>query len=505
MERGSLTDTPRSDHPLDEIFHPRSIALIGVSSNPSGMSSSFLTSLLEQGYEKEHGLYPVNPKAEQIEGLRCYPSILDTPDPVDHVISLVPAGAVPGLVDQCIEKGVRSIHFFTAGFSETGDDEMARVERAFVERARAAGVRLIGPNCMGLYVPSEGIAFMNGFPSEPGNVFVLSQSGANAGDIIHGLAARGVRFSKAVSYGNGADLGAHDFLDYAAHDPQTEIVVAYVEGVRDGRRFFEALQRCARVKPVVLLKGGIHDAGARAAHSHTGSLAGSIAVFDAACRQSGAIRAETMDDLHDLVVALSTDMRRVAGRGVALVSGGGGFAVLSSDAIATAGLEVPPMPQSTIDELREFIPVAGTSVNNPIDSNVRGREAQDRTMRIVAAAGPIDVVFSASLGGFGGRSPWGDGGDDDRTEQERHEAALRDAEQSVEDLATWQRESGVPFVGVLRERGMGSGGDAKAAEHFVQGAYRAGVGVFPSVPRAARTIALLLAWRERREGLPELF
>ncbi len=216
------------------------------------------------------------------------------------MISQIPAAGVPELVDQAIAKGVRSIHFFTAGFSETGDEQMAAVEREFIARGQAAGIRMIGPNCMGLYVPDEGLAFMGGFPRRPGNVFLLSQSGANAGDIVGSLSALGVRFSKAVSYGNGADLRAHHFLDYAASDPQTEVVTAYIEGVRDGRPFFEALRRCAAVKPTILLKGGITAAGARAASSHTGSLAGSADVFEALARQSGAIRARTLEELVNL-------------------------------------------------------------------------------------------------------------------------------------------------------------------------------------------------------------
>lgn len=181
-----------TDHPLDPIFHPRAVALVGVPSTGAagGGGWGFLTSLLEQKFHERHDLYPVNPKMDEVEGLKCYPTLLDTPDPVDHVISLVPARAAPGLVDQVIQKKVRSLHFFTAGFSETGDSEMANVEAEMIARLRAAGVRTIGPNCMGLYVPDNGLAFMNGFPREAGNVMLISQSGANAGDVVR--ASRGV-------------------------------------------------------------------------------------------------------------------------------------------------------------------------------------------------------------------------------------------------------------------------------------------------------------------------
>jgi acyl-CoA synthetase (NDP forming) len=498
------TTATTSNHPLDPIFHPRSIAIVGVPSAKAtgGMARSFLASLLELKFEEDHALYPVNPKMDEIAGLRCYPTLLDIEGEVDHVISMVPARIVPSLVEQCIQKGIRSIHFYTAGFSETGDPEMANTEREFIAKLNDAGIRAIGPNCMGLYVPDERIAFMNGFPAESGEVFLLSQSGANAGDVIHGLSARGVRFSKAVSFGNGADVKAHHLLDYAASDPQTKVVAGYMEGVQEGRKFFEALKRCAAVKPTILLKGGIHAAGARAANSHTGSLAGSIRIFDAACRQAGAMRAETMSDLHDMVVTLTTEARHVAGTGVVLVSGGGGYAVLSSDAIATAGLDVPRMPQETIDELREFIPIAGTSVNNPIDTNVSGIELQRRTLEIVARSAPADVVFTNA----GSTRPDAKELDPDDNSppanQIAHARAI--AEASATTVAEIQNVTGTPFVAIERGRSYSVTAGA-SVEAFAHTAQKHGVAVYPSVPRAARALGQLLAWRKRRQGLPELF
>ena len=490
-------------HPLDPIFHPRSVAVVGVSSREdkpggSGGMGGFLNSLIEGGYPLDR-LYPVNPKLETIRDLRCYPSLLDCPDPVDHVISQIPAGGVPELVDQAIEKGVRSIHFFTAGFAETGDERMAEIERDFIAKGQAAGIRMIGPNCMGLYVPDEGLAFMGGFPKQSGNVFLLSQSGANAGDIVGNLSALGVRFSKAVSYGNGADLRAHHFLDYAAADPQTEVVTAYIEGVRDGRLFFDALKRCAAVKPTILLKGGITAAGARAASSHTGSLAGSADVFEALARQSGAIRARTLDELVNLVIVTTSRLRTVQGRGVVLIAGGGGFSVLSSDQIALEGLDLPPMPDSVIEQMREFIPVAGTSVNNPIDANL-GRhgdaETTIRLYKLVAGAPGIDVVFT-TVGGWGGWGANGNGDGDDKDKDERAERART----SADDLADLQQATGTPFAAIVRSRG----GSADGMDAFFKRAHERQLAVFPNLQAAASSVARLIEWRERREGLPEIF
>jgi acyl-CoA synthetase (NDP forming) len=467
------------------------------------MMGSFYDSLLEAEFPEIGGLYPVNPKVDEINGAKCYPSLLDTPDPVDHVISQVPASVVPELVDQCVEKKIRSIHFFTAGFSETGDEDMAAVERTMIDKLRSAGIRAIGPNCMGLYVPGSRLAFMNGFPTEPGNVFLLSQSGANAGEIIHGLISRGIRFSKAISYGNGADLKAHDFLDYAAEDSESEVVAAYIEGVQDGRAFFDALKRCARVKPVVILKGGRTASGSHAAHSHTGSLAGSIEVFDAACRQAGAVRAETMDELHDLVVAASTSARRVDGQGVALFGGGGGgFAVLSADAIDREGLTVPKLPTSAVEKMREYIPVAGSSVNNPIDAFPPEEHLEDM-LRLVATAEGIDMVFMSPMTGFR-RSPPGKAGASPADPEEARKASIENAARAAEQMAKLEADTGTPVIGVLRSsrmaRMMGQNRGAMS-----EAAYREGIGIYPSVARAARTVAQMLEWKAYRSGLPQIF
>lgn len=490
-----------STHPLDPIFHPSSVAVIGVPSSRRGGFGGFYESLKEAGYPEIGRLYPVNPKVDDIDGVRCYPSLIDIPDPIDYVISQVPAPAAPELVDQCIAKKVRAIHFFTAGFSETGDEQMAEIERQMMAKLKSAGIRAIGPNCMGLYVPASRLAFMEGFSMEPGNVLLLSQSGANAGEIVSELSGRGVRFSKVISYGNGADLQAHDFLDYAASDPETQVVAAYVEGVKDGRAFFDALQRCARVKRTIILKGGLSASGSRAAHSHTGSLAGSAAVFDAVCRQAGAIRAETMDELHDLVVAASTNTCQVKGRGVALIGGGGGgFAVLSSDAIDREGLTVPRMPASAVQRMREFIPVAGSSVNNPIDA-MPPEDRLDEMLQIVATAEGIDMVF---MGPMMGRPPRRQPASDQDGAPDAEELAKSMEEKTAKaarQLRALQDETGTPVVGIFRSgrmaRRMGM-----ASDGFFEAAYKEGIGVFPSVARAARTVAQILEWRRYREGMP---
>ncbi|MDA1010995.1 MAG: CoA-binding protein, partial [Chloroflexi bacterium] len=199
--------------------------MVGASSREGTRTPGFLGALLDLGYQRGHDLYVVNPRATEVRGVPSYPTVLDCPDPLDHVISLIPRDGAQELLRQCVQKGVRSVHFFTAGFSESGDEAMAAVERAMAAEAAAAGVRMLGPNCMGIYVPSEQVSWTLNVPREPGGVFALSQSGVNAGAIISELAERGVRFSKVVSFGNGADIAAPELLDYAAADPETQVVV----------------------------------------------------------------------------------------------------------------------------------------------------------------------------------------------------------------------------------------------------------------------------------------
>lgn len=466
---------------LDYLFHPRSVAVVGAST--SGGPGGFVESMQEMGFAG--ALYPVNPKATEIAGLPCYPSLRDVPGDVDYVISSIPAHLVPQLVEDAAAKGVRTIHFFTAGFSETGDVERAALERRILDRCRELGIRVIGPNCMGLYVPASGLSFMPGMPREPGPVAFISQSGANAGDFCRTAGARGVRYSKVISYGNGADLREIDFFEYCAEDPETEVIAAYIEGVKDGRRFLEAVRYAASRKPVAILKGGRTDAGGRATTSHTGSLAGSLRIFDAVCRQAGAVRVDTMEELVDVVTAMRF-LKTVPGRGLAIVGGGGGHSVLAADEVASAGLEVPVLPAETQQRLMDFTPVAGTSVRNPVDTNVgwgpQGNKAIADTIRIVAEADAIDIVLYHT--GFG----WGPtrGAPD----------LVQMATESARTLGDVMRETRKPVVVVARPPLASNGMDATVAFH--EEAARQGMAVFPSVGRAATALARVLWAQELR-------
>jgi acyl-CoA synthetase (NDP forming) len=481
---------------LDEIFHPRSVAIAGVSTQQPGFAGvgiGFLLSLMELGFPAIH---PVNPKYPEIEGLKCYATILDIDGPVDHVISSVPAHIVPRLVEDCIEKGVRSVHFFTAGFRETGDAEMADLEKEVVGRLTGAGIRVLGPNCMGLYIPDSKLAFMPGFPTESGPVGFISQSGGNAGEMVYTAAVRGIRFSKVVSYGNAADVDESELLAYLAADAQTEIICAYIEGVKDGRRFLEAMRRAAGVKPLVVLKGGRTASGTRAVMSHTASLAGSLAVFDSLCRQVNAVRVNSVEEMADLAVAFRFLQPLVAqgpspeARGrVAVVGGGGGFSVFAADEIDDAGLDCPVLPEHTQIALGEINPVAGTSVRNPVDSIAIFEPPKlGQTLRIIGEAENIDVIL------YHTSFSWGRG---------RRSMALLGADPAhymqmqIQQMVNARDACGKPIAVVLRQPLDVEGMERSAV--FQEKCWQAGFPVYPTIPRAANAIAKTLRWRQGRE------
>jgi acyl-CoA synthetase (NDP forming) len=426
-------------------------------------------------------IYPINPRAQEVLGLPCYPSLLDVPGPVDHVISSIPASGVLELVDHAAAKGVHSVHFFTAGFRETGEEERIALEEEILRRARAAGVRVIGPNCMGLYCPAARVAFNRECPKESGNVAFVSQSGLNAEELITYASLRGVRFSKVVSYGNAVDLDESDLLEYCAVDPETEIITTYIEGVKDGRRFLRALSAASAAKPTIVLKGGVTGAGSRAADSHTGSLAGSAQVWEAACRQAGAMTVQTLDEMEDMAVAFSF-LRRPAGRGVAIMGVGGGSSVLAADAAEREGLSVPTLSEDLQSQLRQFTPVAGTSVRNPLDTvGIRARDQFLEAVRIAASSPDIHLLLIQS------RIDWTPGPGQD---------AMEWAERGVEALEEAVKVAGKPVVAVIWPP---TSVETMARLLAFQGrSARAGLPVFWGVHRALRAVARFLDWHEAR-------
>jgi acyl-CoA synthetase (NDP forming) len=352
---------------LEAIFRPRAIAVIGASANPESLGHDYVRCLLEYGYEG--AIYPVNPDLSEVLGLTVYPSLRQVPGTVDYVISCIPASGVLDLVEDCRQKGVKAIHFFTARFSETGREDAASLERELLRRSQSAGIRVIGPNCMGLYDPRQGISFRMDFPKEVGSIGFLSQSGGNAVELVYHGAQRGLRFSKVISYGNGLDLNESDFLDYFAQDTETRVIAAYIEGIDDGRRFMQSLRRAAAAKPVIVLKGGRTSSGTRAAASHTAALAGAQQVWRVALRQAGAIEVASLEETVDLLVAFSL-LKPATGAHAGVLGGGGGRTVQAADLCEEAGLTVVRLPTEMRQDLKKRAPELWDWVSNPVDQSI---------------------------------------------------------------------------------------------------------------------------------------
>ena len=352
---------------LEYVFSPRSMAVVGLSPDPHGtwLNQVYLQAPLNAGFKGP--VYPVNLKGGYIGKLRVYASLRDVPGPVDYVISCVPAQHTPDLLEDCRAAGVKVVQLYTAGFSETGQGEGIELQKRLLEIARRGHMRLIGPNCMGVYCPRSGMSFSLDFPREPGNVGLLCQSGGNAIYLIRSGAVRGLRFSKAISYGNACDLNESDILEYLADDPETKVIAAYLEGTTDGRRLPDVLAKAALAKPVVIYKGGYTEAGSRAAASHTGAMAGSHAVWDGVIRQAGAIRVNSIEEMADTLMALLR-MKPLGGLNTCVVGVGGGASVLASDELEKAGLKLPPIPVSIQKRMQQIIPPAGGMLRNPIDA-----------------------------------------------------------------------------------------------------------------------------------------
>ena len=364
---GIPEDSPENPHPLDHMFHPRSIAIVGVSQDlpKFWIKMLYFDSLINSGYPGQ--IYLVNPKGGEMAGFPIYRTLSEIPGPVDHVVVSIPAKYTPQLMEECMAKDVRVVHMFASGFAETGEPDRIALQDQIVETARKGGIRIIGPNCLGIYYPKGGIGLSPDFPKDPGSIGYLCQSGGNVDFMVRHAAARGLRFSRVVSYGNACDINESDLLEYFAEDPETKVVAAYIEGVGDGRRFAQAIRKAASAKPVVVFKGGYTDGGLRAAASHTGSLAGTDAVWDGVIKQVGAIRVYCIEEMVDMLVALLR-MTPPKGRNTCIIGNGGGASVMATDEIERAGLRVATMPLEIREKLKEFIDLANSMLRNPIDA-----------------------------------------------------------------------------------------------------------------------------------------
>ena len=379
---------------LDAVFRPKSIAVIGASTRRGAIGREIVHNLISGDF---HGkLFPVNPKADYIHSIKAYPSILDVPDPVDLAIIVVPAAAVEAVAEDCGTKGVKGLIVITAGFREIGGEGEER-EKRLVEICERHGMRIVGPNCLGVFNADPKVSlnatFAPGVP-QAGPVGFVSQSGAMGIAIWTEMQRRNVGFSQFVSIGNRADVSGNDLLEYWENDPHTELVALYIESFGRSARFTKLARRITKKKPILMVKSGRTEAGARAASSHTGSLSGLDQATDALIRQTGVIRARTIDDMMALILGFAR-CPLPKGRRVAVLTNAGGPGIMATDALIGHGMELAEIDDETRNRLQERLP-AEASVSNPVDMIASADTENFREcLRILLESDAVDIAIVA--------------------------------------------------------------------------------------------------------------
>jgi acyl-CoA synthetase (NDP forming) len=387
------------------LFSPKTVAVLGASTTSTTLANTFIRRLKEFGYPGT--IYPIHPKATEVEGLKCYPSLGETPEAVDYAYVAIGAKNIPEALARANGR-VRFAQVISSGFGEVA--EGVALQEKLVQDARAGGCRVLGPNCLGLYSPRGGVTFSAGAPRELGSVGVISQSGGLGTDIVKRGQWRGIRYSGLVTVGNSADIGPADLLEFFLEDPQTRVIGLYLEDVKDGRRFFEALRASRGAKPVVILRGGRSRQGRAAAASHTGAIAGDDRAWDCLAEQTATVLVKTVDQFVNALLAFQHfELHRRPTRRVVLFGNGGGTSVLAADAFAECGLDVAPFGAEALARLEGLNLPPGTSVANPIDTPVATLQAEEgrianRIFDIVYEHGAPDaVVLHINLAAFVGR------------------------------------------------------------------------------------------------------
>jgi acyl-CoA synthetase (NDP forming) len=469
---------------LDRAFNPRTIAVVG---DKRAMGYLWLNAMKTfQGK-----VYSVQVDTNEIAGIEelgyeNYQSLLDIPDEIDYVVCAVPRAVAPRIVADCIEKKVGAVALFTSGFAETETEEGILVQKQIAGMARAGDLLLIGPNCMGIYNRRLGVRHSAEQPAgDPGNVGFISQSGTHCINFSLVGAMQGLRCSKTVSFGNAAVLDAADYLDYLANDPETEVIAIYIEGTRDGRRLLGSLKEAAKQKPVVVWKGGVTRAGARAVYSHTASLAASPAIWDAAMRQAGAIQAHSLDETIDAVKAL-VYTKPGTGRRMGLIAMTGGQSVVITDAFEREGLEVPLLTAASYEKLADFFNIIGGSYRNPFDAGGTigmgfAPQNLERLLNILEEDENVDAVVMEVGTGF-------------IAQRLKSSPALLD--HLVQTLGAHQERSSKPFATVVHPGHM-EDVSAQIRNRLLE----RGVAVFAGFEQAARAMARAIGYWRRRQGM----
>ena len=467
---------------LDAMFDLKSVAIVGVAKEGEfNTGRLFLNSIIEYGFKGP--IYLVNPKGGEAFGIKIYSELRDIPAPVDYVISCIRAPLVPQLIKDCAAKGVKGICVFTSGFSEFGTQEGRDLEREVKRLAESTGVRTIGPNCIGIHSPKAGFSYSADFPKESGRVAFLSQSGGNTLYLVRAAGARGIRFSKVISYGNAADIDESDLLSYFGQDRETDMIAAYIEGVKDGQRFYRTLREVSVSKPVVILKSGRTQAGSAVAASHSAALATPHRVWQDMVRQAGAITADTLDEVVDMLVTLS-HLPPLGGRRVAMVGIGGGAGVLATDDWDENGFVLPKLPEPIRQAWRTALGNdAGTILSNPVDIPHMGfgQEPFHTALAKLHAFAGIDLlVFHMPIRGVMLSVPVA--------------SVLFDPE--AQTILKVHQEPGKPTAVVVHYEANADGWNLAAKQ--VKKFYEAGLPVYYSVASAAKAIDRYMRYSANR-------
>ncbi len=463
---------------LHRTLTPRTVAVVGA----KGPDFSWL----ENNREFQGPLYSVQVDEKEIaeikeRGFENYHKLDEVPDDIDLVICAVPRPIVPYIVADSIKKGAAGMAIFSAGFAETGEDEAAQLQDRIVELANEAGMPIVGPNCMGVYNRRQGVKFSDGVEQgEGGTVSILGQSGTHTIGASTMAQRVGIKVSRGISFGNAVVVNEADYLEYLRDDPDTEVIGVYLEGVKDGRRFFEALRETTPRKPVVIWKGGQTAAGQRATRSHTASLATPEASWNALMAQTGAIPAHSIDELVDVLQAL-VHTAAPRGRRLALMAMTGGQSVAISDAFGRQGLEVPELAEQTYATIGEFFNVIGGSFRNPFDMantiGIAGDAANlGRIMDALAGDPNIDAMVFEFSAGFFARM-WKD-------QPERLDGML-------DTLDGFRRQTGLPLVTVMH-----GGAIDEDVIPIRDRVVERGFAVFPSFDRAALALSRVIRYHE---------
>lgn len=476
---------------LKYLFDPHSIAVLGASNTFGTWGYGVMNALLAPAQRR---VYPVTKSASEVFGLKAYKSILEIPDPVDLAVIALPMSAIPQVMQECVEKGVKAAHIIAGGLAEASE-EGARVEEEIVRIARQGGIHFVGPNSMGYLDTSTGLCTIGWMAdTRRGPIGFISQSGTYGQRLLRTGMEAGIGFSKFVSSGNEADLHLEDYLEYMAQDEETRIIAIYMEGLREGRRFFSLARELTREKPIIVMKAARTQGSAKAAKSHTAALAGSDTAYEALFRQSGVIRVDDDDELFDITIAL-LHLPLPRGRRVGILTEGGGIGVVAAEACEQEGLEVPALSPATMEKLDALLPPRW-SHGNPVDMTdviTTGKMVTFDCLWAVMEDENVDaVMLNGGIGHIAYFPGVGEVPPSSRESVSRLIKAVEDEERKNLDIINGRvKEYQKPLV-ACRLMPKGDTPDPKAFSTLQE----KGIPIYPNPHRAARVLRHLAWYRE---------